>query len=238
MPDNTADMERNEKLFDALLKVALEEVIDREMNALPSSEELNKMYPPSDAMKKRFDAILESANEESTIKRVTRIAGRVAAVFAIFFTVSTIVLMSVEASRVFILNTIINIYDDHVVFDFGAIGHTADNEDAIYEFVPTSFSYVSSQHLDTMSVFIFTNEEGERIILQRHIGTTLRIAVDNENREFQTAEIDGNELHIFEASSDTYSHVIMWSEGGYVFNMISSIDLDRLFGVVGEFFDR
>lgn len=235
---NNTDLERNEKLFDALLKVAFEEVIDREMESLPSSEELNKMYPRSASINKRFNNIINPPIKESTAKRVSRIAFRGAASLAIFFTVGTIVLMSVEASRVFILNTIINIYDDHVVFDFGEIGQTTDNGDSLYEFVPTGFSYVTSQHLENVSIFIFTNEEGERLVFQRHFGTTLRIAVDNENRDFRIGEIDGNELYIFEAPSDGYSHVIMWDERAYVYKIISSVELCQLFDIVGEFFNR
>ena len=235
---NNTDAEMNEKLFDALLKVAFEEEIDREMEAMPSSEELNKMYPRSAATNKKFNNIINPPVKESTIRRVSRIAARVAASFAVFFTVGAIVLMSVEASRIFILNTIINIYDDHVVFDFGEIGQTTDNGDTLYEFVPTGFSYVTSQHLETMSMFIFTNEEGERLILQRHVGTTLGVVVDNENRDFQVGEIDGNELYIFEASGDEYSHIIMWHEGDYIYKINSYVEISQLFDIVGAFFNR
>lgn len=239
MPKNK-DAERKEKLFDALLKVALEEDMEQEFKEFLNSEELNSTQPPSPAMQNRFKEIINRPIEESRGKKASRIFFRVAASFAIFFTIGTIVLMSVEASRVFILNTIISIYDDHVAFDFGELGRANENENGngTTEFVPTGFFYVSSQHLETVSIFIFSNEKDERLILQRNIGTTLGMAVDNENRDFQKGEIDGNELHIFEALSDGYAHVIMWEEREYVYKIISSIGINQLFDVIAEFFSK
>jgi hypothetical protein len=70
------DLGNNEKLFDAILKVALEETIDREMESLPSSEELKKMFPRSAATDKRFMKIINAASKESKGKKAARILVR------------------------------------------------------------------------------------------------------------------------------------------------------------------
>ncbi|MCL1878019.1 MAG: hypothetical protein FWF80_04110 [Defluviitaleaceae bacterium] len=235
MPNNS-DVERNEKLFDALLKVAFEESIDREMEALPSSGELNKMYPRSAAMNKRFNDIINPPNKESAIKRVTRIAGRIAAVFAMFFTISTIALMSVEASRVFIFNTIFNVQDDHVVFDFGDVWYIDDDMYTVYrhEFdilQVAGFYYVSSHISYTRNTFVYENAYGNQLIFQQHMGTSLRIFMDNERREFTMQEFGGREFFVFTAESSDYFHTIMWVEGNDVMILSSTIDIDLLFDI-------
>ncbi|MGI6576551.1 MAG: hypothetical protein ACOX1Q_00595 [Eubacteriales bacterium] len=53
------DKIHNEKIFDALLKVAVDEALKREMESLPSVEELDKIYKPSAAMDKRIKDLIK-----------------------------------------------------------------------------------------------------------------------------------------------------------------------------------
>jgi len=104
--------------------------------------------------------------------------------------------------------------------------------------VPDGFEYISSQRLDTLSVFLFANETGERILLQQHAGMSLGVAVDNENRDFTVRQLGDYEIYIFELSGDDYPHIILWAEGDNVFNMISTIDLSRMLDIVDDFISR
>jgi len=104
--------------------------------------------------------------------------------------------------------------------------------------VPDGFEYISSQRLDTLSVFLFANETGERILLQQHAGMSLGVAVDNENRDFTVRQLGDYEIYIFESSGDDYPHIILWAEGDNVFNMISTIDLSRMLDIVDDFISR
>jgi len=227
---------RNEKLLDAMFKVALEENIDREMENLPSLDELNQMFPKSAATDKRFKEIINPPTYESRRQKVRRLLARIAASLAIVFAISTVVLLTVEASRNFILNTIIRIQDDHMAFEFG---DTPQDESivgqAILVFLPAGFTYLSNNQLETRSTFIYGNEIGERIIVQKHHRLSLSAAADTENREYTEQQIGNQSVYIFEATENYYMHIVMWEDGDYVFNLISSIDLDILKGIVASF---
>ena len=116
--------DRNEKLFDAMVKTAFEEAVQQEMDSLPSREKLNEMYPSSEAFDKQIMAII--AKEEKTYKRrqaskqALKVFTRIAASIAILFTVSTLALMSVETSRVFIFNAFMG--HPHAAMEFAPFG--------------------------------------------------------------------------------------------------------------------
>jgi len=86
------------KIFDAILKTALEESIDQELSSYPNKTELDKTYPRSAAFDKRITKII--AKEERiyrrrrSIKIFTNIAASIAALFIIG--IGTLVFMSTE----------------------------------------------------------------------------------------------------------------------------------------------
>jgi len=84
---NKFDADRSEKLFDAVLKAALEEATEQEAASYPSKEALDEMHPPSPAFNKRIMQII--AKEERTYKRKRsmRTFVRVTASIAVLFTV-------------------------------------------------------------------------------------------------------------------------------------------------------
>ena len=59
---NNSKFNRNERQFDAILKVAFKESVIKEMDALPTSKELNAMFPRSEALDKRVMRIINREN--------------------------------------------------------------------------------------------------------------------------------------------------------------------------------
>lgn len=221
------NIERQEKLFDAVLKVALDEYIESEMESYPSKEELDKMYPRSAAFDKRVNKII--AKEERIVKRkkAIRIFTRVAACIGIFFFICSVVLMSVEASRNFILNAIISIQDDHVAFEFYCDGSHEGGVSVPPAFF-NDFILLSSQTIGDLAISIYENPEGSRIIIQQHIGINLGAIIDNDYREFSTMVINGHSAYIFESIDGAEHNIIMWYQINTVFQIISDIEFSEL----------
>ena len=225
--DKSKCSRRNEKLFDAVVKVAVEEAIDRETDSFPNEDELNKIYPRSAALDKRVRGIINKAAKDSRKKKRLPLFVRVAASFAVLIAVVCITLLSVEASRNVILNIFINIQDDHVAFDFGYF-RALHGEQASLNFIPYGFEYVSSQHMETQSVAVYMNEAGERITLQNLFGMNLSVAVDNVNRTFWVRDISGHEMYIFKSLSDELQNVVMWAVGEDVIIIASTVAIESL----------
>jgi len=226
------DASRNDKLLEAMFRVALEETIDRDMDALPGAEELNKMFPISDSANKKYRELINSNAHKDSRKLTSQRFMKVVASIIMVFILSTIALLSVEASRSFIFNTIINIQNDHVAFDFGDVWHIEGYESKIPIFHIDGFEYMGGRRHYTRNTFVYENILGEQIILQQHMGVSLRVLIDNEHREFTIKRIGNNDVHVFAATSIDYSHIIMWTQDDNVLNLVSNIELDFLINVV------
>lgn len=92
------DSIRNEALLDAILDVAIEEAYQKEMNELPSIEELNRIYKPSPVLDKRIKKLINQKNIKLKMKHFTKNFVKVAAYVCIMFTLSLSILISVSAN--------------------------------------------------------------------------------------------------------------------------------------------
>ncbi|MCL1844040.1 MAG: hypothetical protein FWF79_09520 [Defluviitaleaceae bacterium] len=108
MESNT-NIKRNEKIFNSLFDIAADEAFKEEMDALPSCEELNNMYPRTKSLDKKVYAVINKELNALKRKRALRTLAKVAAVLCIIVVASAGALISIEASRNFILNFIIDI---------------------------------------------------------------------------------------------------------------------------------
>ena len=86
---NSKNSDRNEKLFDAVLKIAAEEAMVERMDGLPSREELAKLYPRSQAFDKRAAKIIGKHDRAEKIRKnafVVRTVLKIAASFLLVVT--------------------------------------------------------------------------------------------------------------------------------------------------------
>jgi len=185
----------------------------------------------------REHALAEDAASES-LEKLIRIAYKINDISC--NKTKALIVFIVERTALNMLKKLnrINMHNDHIAFDFGDVGQLRGQEQDMLDFVPDGFEYISSQRLDTLSVFVYANEAGDRILLQQHAGMSLGVAVDNQNRDFTVRQLGDYEIYIFESSGDDYPHIILWAEGDNVFNMISTIDLNRMLDIVDDFISR
>jgi len=235
---NNLNANRNEKLYNHMLKVAFEEVVQEEMDSYPSLEELDLLYPRSPKMDKHIKKSMNRHENKAKRQKLFRSFLRCAAAFCIIAFLCAVVVFSVEASRNFIINTIVNIQDDFVALEFGdnAAGEIAG--DSILYYVPDGFAHVVSHVLDSQTIIIYENAASERLIFQQEIGISLSVAVDNEQRDFTIIHIDEHELFIFEAIHYGYQNVVIWNYRNYVFSLTSVMHLDSLVEIATDFINK
>ena len=65
--------EREEKMFDAMLKVAASESMARQLEALPNEEELKSMNLRSEAFNKRMNGVIRRAESTENRKRMAKV---------------------------------------------------------------------------------------------------------------------------------------------------------------------
>jgi len=231
---NNINTSLDERLFDAMLKEAVKESVIKEVDSAPSREELDKLFPRNDTFDRRALGIVGRVDKKQKRVRAVRTLYRTAAAIALLVTASLITLMSIEASRNFILNTFISVQDDHIVFRFGRDAENLDSSFIPLESLPYGFELVSSEELNNLSTFIYINPLGEQLIAQRHAGMSLETFIDNEHREHVITTISERTVHFFKAFDTNYFNAAMWSDGLDVIQIVANIDIYRLTALVKD----
>jgi len=223
--------ERNEKIFEAMLKTAFEEVVEEEMKALPSLEELEKTCPRSPELDKRMYKLITEKERVAKRERIYKVIIRSAAVLCILFAVATLAIFSVEASRNFIFNTLYNMRSDHVEIGFG----NADTEETVANdisynitlaLIQEGFEYTSSNVMGDIAATIFTNLNNEQVFFRQNASATLNLLIDNENRVFESINVNNTDVFIFDAHDSTYRNEVLWSDDNTFFSLSSAYDFD------------
>ena len=222
---NNISINRNERLFDSIIEIAAEEAMMQRLADLPSREELDEMYPASKELQSGIDKII--AREGRSVKRgkLAKAVMKAAACIGVLFIVCGIALMSIEASRIVILNTIISIRQDYVLFEFSRV---APNGAGAKTGQIINFEYMGSQDMGSLVISIFENEYGEQITLQQSQGESISIGVGTEHGEFTTAFIGEQEVYLLEASSEYHLSFVMWVDSGAVYLVSAGISIEEL----------
>ena len=213
--------DRNEKLFDTMVKAAFEEAVRQEMDSLPGFEKLNEMYPSSKAFDKRIMTII--SKEEKLYKRrqaprqAFKVFTRIAASVAMLFTVSTLVLMSMETSRIFIFNTIMDVQYErpHAAMEFVPFGGEFEFDVIEGPWVYADEEYSIARRSGDMDMDVLDMDVDDI-----HAGAY----IDNDHRDFYVIYINGQEVFLSEALESGGQHIVRWSRGDINFRISANSD--------------
>ena len=223
-----------DEIFEALLKVAAKDAMQREMAVLPTLEELNEQYPPSEALNKKVYATFKKEARATQRKKMMRVFIRAAAVFCVFVVVSVGALMTVEASRNFIFNLLIEMRDGYVSIRFEENNVTTIDAESIINYLPDGFVLVESHRLEDFSILIYANENGDEIIVKYSTLTAFH-GVDTELREFTSITLGGLEAFLFTAIYYHARNEIMWQQGDVIVNISTHLHVDELIRIAERF---
>lgn len=220
---------RNEIWFDALLKVAVSESLKNEIEILPSNEELNQQYKPSDKLDRQIKKIIKRNQFKPKTRVYSSILRKVVVCIIIIFAASSVTLLSVEATRNAIFNAFISQFEQYteVKFKDSTIDDTQNN---IYSptYLPEGFTEISTISYGNSIIQTYSDKAGNEILLKYRVAETGTELVDNENTNYKEIKIAGNTAYLFKALTKNDSSVLLWQSGGVVFELSSPINSDEL----------
>lgn len=224
--------ERNDMLFDAILKAAVAEAFEKEIAGLPVHEALTG-YNPSSGLDKRIGSLIRNNYRKIRVKRFKKGFGKAAACLCVLLAVSSIVLMSVEATRVALFNAVLEWHDRYTQIQFEETdlqsGETSI-QGGIYRptYLPDGFSETTIKPGEIMTMIIYENEAEDKIIFTQEKAGTGTTAVDNEHTDYFEIQISGSKAYLFKAQEEDNASILIWENNGTVFNLLSVIDSDEL----------
>lgn len=226
--------QQNEKLFDALLDVAVSQSFQKEMNQLPSNEELNATCKTSPELDRRVNELIDQSRRKAKIKHFRRHSSKIAACIAVMFTLLATVTLSVEATRNRIFNAYLDWQDKYTSIEFKDTTDPTEkkviDQSNLYHptYIPKGFKHTSTEKLGKTIVLIYSNETGDEILFDQGPAGTGKTSVDNEHTTYKEIVISGNKAYLFDAMRAEDSSVLIWQSGGIEFQLTSRIDSAEL----------
>ena len=93
---------------DALIALVVAEAEDRELSAMPSLEEMNAAFHPSEEFQKKMDRLLKQAKRKQERKGAWRATKRLFVVATTVVTAFACILMPVQAVQEAVVSTVLN----------------------------------------------------------------------------------------------------------------------------------
>ena len=218
---------KSEALFDAILEVAVGEAFQKEMNELPSNEELNKIYKPSPELDKRIKRLIIQRNRKLKMKRLARNFGKIAAAICIMFALSFSILLNIEATRNLIFNLVVEWEEKYTELRFDESNTYND----IYirpTYLPEGFREKSVNNTGQITIIIYSNDAGVEITFTQRTTIKGTMLVDNENTSFTEVDVAGNTGYLFKAKTEDDLNELIWISNGILFKLTSKIGSDQL----------
>lgn len=223
MSKNKAEI--HDEIFEALLIPAAKEALRREMEELPSEEELKKLCPISDDLNDKIKKMIDNHAKTQRRKRRMKKFSKIVAGFTVLSAITGTVFMSIEASRNLIRNSIVNMRNDHIIFEFTGGGHGSG---LVINYVPYGFEIISTHVTDELYVVVYSNDIGELIMIRWHLADYLTLGIDNEAREFSTISVGEQKAYLFQPLYDGYETILMWYINNNAFDITSTLEMEQI----------
>lgn len=221
--------EQKDILFDALLRISVSDALKNEMASLPTNEELNAGFIPSAKLDKRITKIILQNKRKSKRRLYSKRISKLAATIVIIAGISSITLLSVEATRKAIFNAFVEKNNQYTEIKFQEADTEGEQMD-IYRptYLPKGYEEVSIQSYGSTVMLIYSNDEMNEIHFMQRYGIEGSAFFDNEDNKYTETEIAGNKAYLFEATTEEVHNILLWRDESVIFELTSQISIDEL----------
>lgn len=231
---NKSEME--DRIFEVMLKAAVEENFQKELQRLPKEEDLTDDYELSEAAKEKIGRAIRRAYRRSAWRRAGKVAKRAAVVLAVVIPVSLGSLLSVEASRNAIFNALLNWRSNYADIRYQEKGVSSGQAPASSgmsvmepQYLPEGFTAVNSTKNAQTNIVEYQDSRGQRIVFEQHpLKDEKAIGADTEHTTLKEVTINGRKASLFVADSKGGTSYLVWENRTYSFLLSSAIDPEEL----------
>lgn len=215
---------------DALIALVVAEAEDRDLSAMPSLEEMNAAFHPSEEFQKKMDKLLKRAKHKQEQKGAWHTAKRLFVVATTVVTVFACMLMPVQAVREAVVSTVLNWRDQFVEVVFTVDNDTAtDFPNAVkINYQPKGFSLsepISSG--DGRYVAKYSSNDGDWYTIRLlDIHGNQSINLDNEYVTYYSVNFSGHSA-VWGIMRDN-SNELIWSQDNVSCQISGTLDISEL----------
>ncbi len=226
-----------EKVLEALLEYVGACHVDDITNKIQADDGLEVSESFMQELDLRIRKLIFQYNIKSSIRRIRKMTVNVFPKLAMFFFVViislSIMLTSVDAFRVKVLNFIINVQKEYTSISLKEKDPDVSQKDTLKEwsgaylpsYVPEGFQISKMNSLLLAKIVHYSNEDGQVIVFQQYKGESSDMRIDTENAEVEKISINGIEgLYVKKGKNST----IVWYNDHFTFSLMSDLDENEL----------
>lgn len=217
--------EANERLWDALIKEALIENANRELDELSNdtgSHEFSKQFEKK--IRKLYSKIARSEN----IKDVGKIFGRCAVAAAAVMGIAFGGFLTQPEVYAAVENVVRNIFDSHDSYTYqGYQTETVFDDTKKLGYIPDGYELRSVYYMGNAMLLTYESENEEYIYFQYSFAEGSSITVDNEEHDYKEININGKTYYYYNSSSNDFNSII-WYNGNYAYSIDAQLSKKEL----------
>ena len=212
----------------------MKELLNAEFDAIPSKEELEKMYTFSERHEKNMEEIFKEESKEN--KKDFFVAFKKVAVIALAIIGGAFVSLKVVPTVYAYVETwIVENNEDRVIFrdkDDTVDEGVADLRFAL-QYVPEGYEFVEEIGGDRGDIIIiYHNDADEELKFEYGKARGKQISADIENTIEEVAVVDGTQYYMFLHYDN--SMYIVWKQKGYMFTIYGEISVDEMLNIAAS----
>lgn len=223
-------MNNNTKLsFEALLQMAVTEADQRDLAQLPSNQEMNDAFQPSQRLEKKVEKMLHRRQTARRRRIALRWARNAAVVVLGIWVVFTGALVPVQAVQQAAYSTLLEWKEQFtslfVSSDSAVV--TALPEDIQVTYLPEGYTLESQSQKNAYLYYRYSNDSSQILTLQiSPINNKTQIDLDNEHSDYYTVKFDDITGLWLETQSDI--NTFIYQKDDYLFCITSRIDISTI----------
>lgn len=227
---NTIDRKLNDGIFDAMMKVACEEVMDEKIKAWEEANVVEHEFSPE--FERKMQKLLRSQTRRSKVIKIRKALSRVAVVIIAVMAAGFTITMSAEALRVQFFNTVSDFAEEYIGFSFRQqVDPPAVVDGIVYPtYIPEGFWKDDSQDISDTIRVVYRNEDGQRIMIRQYtMSEGMNVQIDGENiGSSYIVEINEISLHIYEGNNDDDGNYVIWDDGLNFYQITGNVHVTEL----------
>lgn len=213
---------------DALIAMIVTEAQDRELARMPSLEEMNEDFQPSEKFQRKMEALVRDtkrkAEREKRLLNVKRFFITLTAAISIF----SCTMLPVKAVREAVITTLIEWHDKFVSIIYVNEESPVSTFHITPSYIPEGFSQVeSSDEFNSLYYSQFKNPSNDWFhILALPIESTQKTSLDSEFSTYYSVNFNG--IQAIWGIMDDKSNTLLWKSGTLSFQVRGNLDLTEL----------
>jgi len=224
------DNNHEDKIFDAILRSAVNDVFQNEINTLMLESE-DETNIPSENLEIRIRKILKKEKAKTRGMSFFSRYGKAVAIVPIVILMSIFSFFNVDAMRVFFLNTFIIPHDTYDEFIFDISSNHNNESNFTLEYIPDGFEIFDNSDPNFL---ILKNADEVEIFVSKNKASSVSIGIDNEYTKRSEIVINEREAFLYTATIEGNMNALLFILEPYVILITSSIDVEEIIRIANN----